>query len=140
MVLGLVSGLILPVIIAVFGAFLKKYPPKQINSLIGFRTPKSSLSQYTWDYANEKCAAYMLNIGLFTIIQTIVLLLVVLLSENIAGKTPDGFELTSAFYTLILMLYPMLILVVEFIYIITKISLDLRRLFDEKGMPKSGKL
>ena len=45
---------------------LKKYPPKKINHLYGYRTKRSMKSQYTWDSANKYSALIFFKISLYS--------------------------------------------------------------------------
>ena len=47
LILDALTGIILIVV----GFILLKYPPKEINSLYGYRTEKSMKSQEAWDFA-----------------------------------------------------------------------------------------
>ena len=43
-----------PAIVIVVGGLLwKRYPPKKINYLYGYRTSRSMKNQQTWDFANK---------------------------------------------------------------------------------------
>ncbi len=57
---------IVSAVLIIFGAIWLKFPPKSINSGIGFRTRKSSKSQRNWDKAQRMCGVQMLSIGLFS--------------------------------------------------------------------------
>lgn len=46
------------------GGLQKKYPPKRINPLYGYRTPSSKKSQERWDFAQRYSAQLMVRIGL----------------------------------------------------------------------------
>jgi len=48
----LVNNLAVPVLMIVFGWIFQKRPPKQINSLYGYRTKMSMLNMDTWIYAH----------------------------------------------------------------------------------------
>lgn len=39
------------VMVWIIGWYVLKYPPKKINKLYGYRTPRSTKSQEAWDYA-----------------------------------------------------------------------------------------
>lgn len=45
---------------------LKKYPPKKINHLYGYRTKRSMKSQFTWDSANKYSALIFFKICLYS--------------------------------------------------------------------------
>ncbi|HET8838349.1 MAG TPA: SdpI family protein [Flavobacteriaceae bacterium] len=59
-----VSGLIGSGALFVFaGLLMKKFPPKKINSLYGYRTPSSMKSQERWDFAQIYGAKQLMKTG-----------------------------------------------------------------------------
>lgn len=50
------------------GYIQKKYPPKKINSLYGYRMPSSMKSQERWDEANRFSAIYIIKVGTILIV------------------------------------------------------------------------
>jgi uncharacterized membrane protein len=48
-----ICTLLVPVIILIIGLIFSKVQVKDINSLIGYRTPMSVKNQETWDFANR---------------------------------------------------------------------------------------
>ncbi|MBQ9624887.1 MAG: SdpI family protein [Clostridia bacterium] len=62
------SILFLPIILTLGGLLLLKAPPKDINSVYGYRTKSSSKSQEAWDFAQSfsgRIAVYSGAICLF---------------------------------------------------------------------------
>lgn len=57
-------------IFLVAGFIFLKYPPKKINSLYGYRTPRSMKSQERWDFAQDYSAKEMMNLGFFLAISS----------------------------------------------------------------------
>ena len=51
----LVTTLLIPIIMLVFGAIFSKKAPKSINHIYGYRTPRSMKNQNTWEFANMYC-------------------------------------------------------------------------------------
>lgn len=51
-------------IFILIGFLTKRYPPKKINHLYGYRTAKSMQSQERWDYAQTHSAREMIRVGL----------------------------------------------------------------------------
>ena len=47
--------LLVPIIMLYFGRRFQKRPPKNINSLYGYRTARSMRNQETWDFAHQVC-------------------------------------------------------------------------------------
>lgn len=51
-------------LVFVLAAFiLRQYPPKQINSFYGYRTPRSMKNQQIWDFAQAYAAKEMMKMG-----------------------------------------------------------------------------
>ena len=46
-----------------WGLFMSKKPPKEINGLYGYRTPRSMKNQKIWDYAQVYSAKVMMKYG-----------------------------------------------------------------------------
>lgn len=57
--------LIGPIILLV-GYLFKKYPPKKINYIYGYRTPMSMKNENTWKEGNEFSMKMMMNVGVLT--------------------------------------------------------------------------
>jgi len=55
-------------IFIIVGFFMKKYPPKNINSLYGYRTPNAMKTQERWDFAQKYAAAKMMRTGFLLIV------------------------------------------------------------------------
>lgn len=53
-------------------SIMKLWPPKKINSLYGYRTPRSMKSQDAWEAANSYSADLMLWAGVTTLIVQLV--------------------------------------------------------------------
>ena len=110
--------LIIPLLMVGFGLLLMKNPPKQINSVYGYRTRRSVRSQETWDFAHYYFGKLWLVCGLVSIpislvpiclvlgkseqvisvaglivlgIQTLLLLVTILLTERALKKNFDEF-------------------------------------------------
>lgn len=54
---------ILSVVCVAMSIIMRKYPPKQINDLYGYRTTRSMLSQERWDFAQQYAAKEFLKWG-----------------------------------------------------------------------------
>jgi uncharacterized membrane protein len=55
--------------VLLFVSFLMKlWPPKKINSIYGYRTPRSTKSQGAWDEANTYSADLLMWTGISTIV------------------------------------------------------------------------
>lgn len=51
------------IIFMLAGCIQKRFPPKKINALYGYRMPSSMKNQETWDEANHYAARYMARTG-----------------------------------------------------------------------------
>lgn len=48
----------------VLGYYFSKFPPKKINNIYGYRTPRSMKSQEAWDFAQVYGAKKMIEAGI----------------------------------------------------------------------------
>jgi uncharacterized membrane protein len=55
-------------IFMLFGLVLLKLPPKKINWLYGYRTPRAMKSQERWDFAQRYAAKEMIKLGSFLLL------------------------------------------------------------------------
>lgn len=51
-------------IFIIAGYIQKRFPPKKINLLYGYRMPSAMKNQETWDEANQYAARYMMRSGM----------------------------------------------------------------------------
>lgn len=58
------NGLLLLLI----GFLYKRYPPKKINYLYGYRTRRSMANQKVWNYANGVGAQMLIRVGWFILV------------------------------------------------------------------------
>jgi len=66
----------------VFGLIFLKKPPKNINSLYGYRTRMSSVNQETWDFAHEYSGRVWLRTGVYVLVGSMVLMLLLKNSKD----------------------------------------------------------
>ena len=59
--------LFLPVTMLLFGAALRKCPPKEINPVLGYRTRRSMASEDAWRFANTYAGKYWFICGLINL-------------------------------------------------------------------------
>ena len=64
----LLCDLFIPFIMIVVGRMTSKHCPKNINSLIGYRTTRSMKNMDTWKFAHEYCGKLWWKIGCIMII------------------------------------------------------------------------
>lgn len=61
--------------IIVMGFVMKKWPPKHINDLYGYRTKRSKKSLAHWNFAQKLSAKLMINYGLIIMLISVIGLL-----------------------------------------------------------------
>ena len=59
----LVMNLLIPATMIGFGRMMEKNPPREINSIYGYRTSRSMKNQDTWDFAHEYCGRLWTRAG-----------------------------------------------------------------------------
>jgi len=74
--------LMLPITMAIFGRIFMHRPPKEINSLYGYRTSRSMKNQETWIYAHNYCGLLWTKIGRFVLICTILPMVIIIGKSN----------------------------------------------------------
>jgi len=57
------SAALVPLMTVIIGALLAKFPPKKINHLVGYRTPRSRKSQEAWEFAQRYCGRIWVKSG-----------------------------------------------------------------------------
>jgi uncharacterized membrane protein len=88
-------------IFMVMGIIVKKFPPKQINGLYGYRTSSSMKSQDRWDFAQTYSANEMIRLGFL------------LLLTSLLGLALNLSELNGIALGLVLMIIMVVLLVVR---------------------------
>jgi uncharacterized membrane protein len=100
---------ILPIIILVCfsagGLILYFFPPKKINSIYGYRTPRSIKNQSNWDFAQKLGGKFMLIFGF------IIFLVQITVGYFITGYTRDQ-SIVLPIQGAILVLLPVIMLLV----------------------------
>jgi uncharacterized membrane protein len=112
-----ITDLLPPVTLIVLGIIYKFKPPKEINRISGYRTPKSMRSQKTWDYAQKRLADTFPPLGL-------VLFLAITLDKL--------FLLFKQEYLSLFNVGLVLLALIVLIFVIEK---ELQENFDAKGNP-----
>ena len=67
----LMCDLLVPTTMFIGGAIMTKHHPKEINSLLGYRTARSMQNMDTWKFAHSYCGRIWWKIGLITLIITV---------------------------------------------------------------------
>ncbi len=97
--------LILPLIMFISSFFFIKGGPKNINSLVGYRTERSMKNTDTWAFAHKYCGKLWQKIGLIFIIITLAVLVPFILKTSVKVYTVAtfvifSFEFVLLFYTI----------------------------------------
>lgn len=71
----LCMNLLIPVVMVIFGLIFLRKPPKDINDLYGYRTPRSKASREAWDFAHRYLGKLWLRVGAVLAIATVPLML-----------------------------------------------------------------
>ena len=72
-----VMCLMIPGVVLFFGRRFLKHPPKNINSLYGYRTTRSMKNQQTWDFAHETCGRLWVRLGMILLVLSLIALALV---------------------------------------------------------------
>lgn len=65
--------LLIPLLLLFAGFLMKEHTPKQINSIIGYRTSRSMKNQKTWTFANQFCGALFIKYGIILLVVSMLL-------------------------------------------------------------------
>lgn len=76
--LMLVTDLLVPLIMVGFGGRFARHAPREINGLIGYRTPRSMRNRDTWEFAHHYSGRLMFRWGLALLPLSVLALLPVL--------------------------------------------------------------
>ena len=82
-ILMLLTALLLPVLMIVFGRIFSKSDPGEINSLFGYRAAMSMKNRDTWEFAHNHFGRLWFRLGLF------LLPLSLLVMVPLSGKSTD---------------------------------------------------
>ena len=92
---ALVEALLIPVLSLIIGIIFKRFPPKNINSFYGYRTPMSKKNEETWRFANNHSARLLIYIGLILTPASVIPLLFLM------KKSSESLAITSLIITLV---------------------------------------
>lgn len=74
----LISALLIPLIMIIFGRYFSKKAPKDINYIFGYRTAMSMKNEDTWDFAHKHFGKNWLTAGMILLLLTIAIMLALL--------------------------------------------------------------
>ena len=118
----LISVAYIPLFLIVIGKIFEKYPSKEPNIAIGFRTKLSMMNKETWDYAQRLFPKAWISLGR-TILPLSLIILILLYSED---KDYTGN------LALILMLVQVVLMLGSILYV----NLKLKAAFNSDGSRK----
>jgi uncharacterized membrane protein len=111
------TNLLTGLFFVIFGFFYYNYPPKNINTISGYRTSASMRSQQTWDAANRYSSRIMFIVGIILFILGILSIFITFF-QNLHVLVGVGVTILAAFS----------------IFLFTEEYLD--KEFDEDGSPR----
>ena len=115
-----ICNLLIPLIMLVCGYFMYKKPPKEINSVVGYRTKMSKKNKDTWEFAHNYCGRLWLKLGIALVIPSVIVQIPFVHSnDNAIGNM-----------TLIVETVQLVILLCSII----PVEQALKRTFDENGV------
>ncbi len=118
----LVTCLLMPVLMIVFGYFFVKSPPRKINSVFGYRTKMSMKNMDTWVFAHSCFGRLWVRIGIVMLPVSIIAMLFFI------GQDGD----TAAYAGTIIVICQTILMMIPIAYTERK----LRMYFDLNGDPK----
>ena len=117
-----ICNLLIPLIMLLGGYLMYKKPPKEINSVVGYRTKMSKKNKDTWEFAHNYCGRLWSKIGIVLFVLTfIVQIPFVHASDNAIGNM-----------TLIVETVQIVVLLGSII----PVEQALKKTFDENGVRK----
>ncbi len=69
----LISVMIVPVTLFIVSLIFKKHPPKEINSIYGYRTNGSRKSERAWDFAQKYSANLLFKLSTILIVVSVLI-------------------------------------------------------------------
>lgn len=101
-----IMDMMIPLMMIVFGKWFLKNPPKEINSIFGYRTSRSMKNRDTWDFAHRYCGKLWYQCGLAMLpVSVVVLLPVIGKNEDVTGMV-GGILCAAQTFMLIGSVYP----------------------------------
>lgn len=116
----LTAGLLIPIVMLLFGWLFMKNPPQDINGVYGYRTAMSMKNRDTWDFAHRYCGKIWFKLGYILMPASFVAML------TVYGSTED--EIGS------LVAAVCLLQVVALLFAVVKTERALKQVFDKNGV------
>lgn len=115
-----ICNILIPLIMIMGGYFMYKKPPKEINSVVGYRTKMSQKNIDTWMFAHNYCGRLWLKLGTALLIPTVIVQIPFIHSnDNVIGTV-----------TLIVEAVQLVVLIGSII----PVEKALKKTFDENGI------
>ena len=115
-----ICNILIPLIMIMGGYFMYKKPPKEINSVVGYRTKMSKKNIDTWMFAHNYCGRLWLKLGTALLIPTVIVQIPFIHSnDNVIGTV-----------TLIVETVQLVVLIGSII----PVENALKKTFDENGI------
>lgn len=68
-----VCDLLIPILMIVIGRIMWKHPPRKINDVVGYRTPRSTQNMDTWKFAHDYCGRLWWKTGWIILIPSVLI-------------------------------------------------------------------
>ena len=115
-----ICNMLIPLIMIIGGYFMYKKTPKEINSVVGYRTKMSKKNKDTWMFAHNYCGRLWLKLGMALLIPTVIVQIPFIHSnDNVIGTV-----------TLIVETVQLVVLIGSII----PVENALKKTFDENGI------
>ena len=102
----LICDLFIPLVMIVVGRMTWKHCPKNINSLIGYRTTRSMKNMDTWKFAHEYCGKLWWKLGWLIMILTALMYIPLYQSNDNIIEIAGVVLMTIQCTVLIISIYP----------------------------------
>ena len=97
-----IMNLLIPATMIGFGKSFQSHPPKEINSVYGYRTTMSMKNRDTWEFAHRCCGKMWWKIGWGLLAFTVVFMLIII------GKDDDTVSVYAGAITAVQMFFLLL--------------------------------
>ena len=118
----LLTSLLIPVIMLVFGWIFRRQAPKKINVWYGYRSARSMKNEETWSFAHHHLARTWMLVGAVLLVISVIPMIAVY------GKDDDMVSVVSLVLTVI-QLIPLIVSLIP-------TERALKKTFDENGIRK----
>lgn len=116
--LMILTVMLIPLIMVIFGKIIMHKPPKKINWFFGYRTNSSMKNSDTWEFAQKHSGKLMFLWGLITLLISVIVMLFTL------NKNENTISIVSCVITLLQIL--------PFIFIVVSTQNALKKNFDSE--------